>query len=911
MIGRTVSHYKIMEELGRGGMGVVYKAQDTKLKRTVALKFLPPEMTRNKEAKNRFIQEAQAASAMDHPNICTIHEIGETDDGQIFMAMACYEGQTLKERLENIPLYPPSKGDLVRIPPSRGDTTFPPSGGIKGGVPFPSPLPIPEALDIAIQIAHGLSKAHEHGIVHRDIKPANIFITCDSVVKIIDFGLTKLAGQTKLTKAGTTLGTTAYMSPEQAKGESIDHRTDIWSLGVILYEMLTGQMPFKGEYDQAVLYSILNELPQPMSTLRPDVPQELEDILNRCLCKNPSDRYPGMVELATDLECLEKAYDSKSIVVRPKYRTRRFGMKIARTALYGIVLAGGIAAVILYFVFAPGKRQPTSTIKRLVVLPFENVGPAENEYFTDGMTEELTTRLATLSGLGVISRTSAFHYAKTNKTIEQIGKELNVEYALEGAVRWARARDGSSRVRITPNLTQISDKTTLWAETYDRVMDDIFQIQSEISQKVVEKLGITLLEPERKTVDLPPTKNLEAYQAYLRARYYEGRPHFSVENWMRVVEGYQQAVKLDPGFALAFAELARAHARFYTFWYDHSTNRLDMARQAAAKAVALAPELPGVHLALGYYHLYAFRDPKKALEEFTIAEKGLMHSAEIYQARAAVSELQGRWEDALENDKKAFELSPRDASVVSDLVFFYWTLRRYKEAFETSNLDIELSPDDAWPYLFKAFNLWSWKGAFHETRSILKSVPANHAWEPWAWFWQDMFERRYREAIERLSSTPGDWIRTKCWAMPKSLLTAFANKLLGEQEQSLRAYESAKYQLEAEVKQSPDDPRFHSSLGIAYASLGRKKEAIREGKKAVELLTVSRDAFYGLPYVEDLAFIYTLVGETDAALDRLDYLLSTPSWISVCWLQIDPQWDALRNQPGFIKLLKKHSYARE
>jgi serine/threonine protein kinase len=569
MIGRTISHYKILEKLGEGGMGVVYKAEDTKLKRSVALKFLPPELTRNEGAKERFIHEAQAASALQHSNICNIHDIDETDDGRLFIVMDCYEGEMLKEKI------------------ARG------------------PMKLEEAVDIALQAASGLSKAHEKGIIHRDVKPANIFVTTDGTVKILDFGLAKLPDRTLLTRAGTTLGTVEYMSPEQAKGESVDQRTDIWSLGVILYEMFTGQRPFTGEYDQAVIYSILDKHPQPLSALRPDLRPELERIVDTCLQKDPSARYQSTGELLTDLMEYRKVSDSKDIVRKRKLRFGRITRKKAWKALSGIVLAGGIALLILYLLFTPGKKQPQSPIKRLVVLPFENLGPSENEYFTDGMTEELTTRLASLSGLGVISRTSAVQYAKTDKTIEQVGKELSVDYALGGAVRWARARDGSSRVRIDPNLVRIKDMTTLWAETYDRVIDDIFAVQSEISQKVVEKLGITLLEKERRAVEIAPTRNLEAYQAYLRARYYESRPHFTSGNWLRVVEGYQQAVELDSGFALAYAELARAHSILYYLWYDHSAGRLDMAAAAADRAMTLAPELPGVHLALGYYRLYS------------------------------------------------------------------------------------------------------------------------------------------------------------------------------------------------------------------------------------------------------------------------------------------------------------------
>jgi serine/threonine protein kinase/tetratricopeptide (TPR) repeat protein len=865
MIGKTVSHYRILELLGGGGMGVVYKAQDTKLERTVALKFLPPELTRDPEAKMRFIHEAKAASALQHDNICTIHDVDESPDGQLFICMDFYDGETLKKKIES------------------------------------GPLPAEQAIDLAIQVARGLAKAHEAGMVHRDIKPANIMVTREGEAKIVDFGLAKLARQTKLTKAGSTLGTVTYMSPEQARGEEVDHRSDIWSLGVVLYEMVTGQPPFKSDYEQALVYSILNDEVEPTRGCDP----RLDQVIRKALKKDPSERYQRMEELESELRCL-KGGDGAA-VPESRHRGRRLSVKRVWALASAVLLLGGLVAFIAWFVSGTREKESSSPVKRLVVLPFENLGPAEHEYFTEGMTEELTSRLSSLSNLRVISRTSAAEYVKTDKPMEQIGRELGVEYALEGAVRWAPSPHGGSRVRINSSLTRISDKTTLWAETYDRVIDDIFSLQSEISQKVVEKMGVTLLEPERKTVEVPPTRNLEAYQAFLRARYYRSRPHFTAANWTRVVEGYQQAVGIDSGFALAWAELARAHGRFYYHWEDHSPERLEMATRAAERAMALAPEAPGVHLALGYYCLYAYRDPQKAREQFAIAEKGMPHNAEILEAKAAVSSLEGHWEEALESTREAFELSPRDGSLAIDLAEDYWVLRKYEDASRMCNLGIELTPDDAWPYLFKAFNLWSWKGAFAETRTILEAVPPSHDWATWAWYWQAMAERDYRRAVERLSSDPNTWVRTKCWAMPKSLLAGYAERLSGEREKSLQTYETARSLLEAEVRKYPDDPRYHSSLGIAYAALGRKDEAIREGKKGVELLTVDRDAFYGLPYVEDLAFIYTLTGETEAAVDRLDYLLTVPSWITVAWLRMDPQWDSLRNQPHFIQLLEKHS----
>ncbi|MCK4237169.1 MAG: protein kinase, partial [Candidatus Krumholzibacteria bacterium] len=378
MIGETISHYKILEKLGEGGMGVIYKAEDTRLKRTVALKFLPPFMTRDPQAKERFIQEAQAASALDHSNICNIHEIGEMEDGQMFIVMAYYEGETLKKKIE-------------------------------GG-----PLKISEAIDITIQVTEGLARAHESGITHRDIKPANIIITNRGEVKIVDFGLAKLAGQTKLTTTGTTVGTVAYMSPEQARGAEIDQRTDIWSLGVVLYEMLTGQAPFKGEYEQAVIYSILNEEARPVSSLRSNVYTELQEIIERALLKDLSQRYQTVGTVLADLQRIKEATTvsgSRTARSRGYKRLITSKRKISLFVAVVILLIAGYLLLTKVFI-REGSGDLFASRKKIVVLPFENLGLPEDKYFTDGITEEITSRLAAVSGLGVISRHSALQYDK-------------------------------------------------------------------------------------------------------------------------------------------------------------------------------------------------------------------------------------------------------------------------------------------------------------------------------------------------------------------------------------------------------------------------------------------------------------------------------------------------------------------
>ncbi len=867
MIGKTISHYRILEELGRGGMGLVYKAEDTRLKRTVALKFLPPELTRDAEAKQRFMHEAQAASALEHQNVCTIYEIDETEEDQTFIVMGCYQGQTLKEKI------------------------------VEG------PLKVEEAVDIAVQIAQGLNKAHWKGIVHRDIKPANLFVTEDGVVKILDFGLAKLTGETKLTKTGTTLGTVSYMSPEQTRGEKVDGRSDIWSMGIVLYEMLTGQRPFKGEYEQAVVYSIMGEEPEPVTGLRTGVPMELEQIVNKCLDKDPSGRYQRADELIVDLRRVMKKSDPTRSSAMPPREAKRTISYIA----WGILMVAILAALIRYGILVPRKPASDSELKMLVVLPFDNLGPVEDSYFTDGITDEIIGRLGAIRSIGVISRNSAFHYAEREWTTKQVGEDLNVDFIVAGTVRWARTSGTADRVRITPRLIRVSDDVQIWAEPFDRVVKDIFDVQSEIAMKVVGQLGITLMASEQRIVEEAPTENLEAFQAFLQGRYFARSPHFTVDNWKRVIQSCQRAVDLDPTFAEAYAALASAHSRLFFLRHDISRERLVKAKDAADRAEALAPDSPEVLLALGYYNLWAYRDTTQALENWVLAEKVLPNDPRILEAKANLYELQGRWEEAIEAIELAYRFSPRDASMPSQLAFYFWLTRQYPRAIEMCNQAIALAPDENWPYLFKAFATWSWKGANEESKVALESVHPDYHWIPWAWFWQDVGERNFQKALESLVDFPGEWVRTKMWARAKSMMLAFTYQFMGESHQALTAYEASVAPLEAEVQKWPEDPRYHSSLGIVYAVLNRKAEAIREGEKAVELLPISKDAFYGIPFALDLAIIHIMVGDHDTACDQIEHLLSIPSWISPGWVEMDLRFKPLYDHPRFKQMLEKYS----
>jgi len=468
MIGQVISHYKILEKLGEGGMGIVYKAHDTKLDRDVALKFLPTNLTTDPAARERFIHEAKAASALSHPNICGIHAIEEFEQ-QHFIDMEFLEGKTLGELLKE------------------------------------KELSLKEIVGIVLQIAQGLNAAHKKGIVHRDIKPDNIMVTSERLVKIMDFGLAKLKGSSKLTRTHSTLGTLSYMSPEQACGEEIDQRTDIFSLGAVLYEMVTGRQPFKGEHEAAIMYSVMNETPDPLARYKTDVPDELQRVIDKALAKEREKRYQHVDEMEADLRSVIPTLSSniKSVTRRSK--------------VLWVVAASVIAIAVLSIYFFYPKSGPTSAnSKTIAVLPFNNMnGNQEDEYFSDGIMEDILTQLSKIADLNVISRTTMMQYKSTKKSLKEIGKELNAGVVLEGSVRHS-----GNRIRISSQLIDAEADRHIWAETYDREMKDVFVIQSDVAKQIAAALQARLSPGEKERIEKKQTENTEAYQIYLKGRFY-------------------------------------------------------------------------------------------------------------------------------------------------------------------------------------------------------------------------------------------------------------------------------------------------------------------------------------------------------------------------------------------------------
>jgi TolB-like protein/Tfp pilus assembly protein PilF/tRNA A-37 threonylcarbamoyl transferase component Bud32 len=618
MIGKAISHYKVLAKLGEGGMGVVYKAEDTRLKRTVALKFLPPELICDSVAKIRFVQEAQATSALDHPNICTIYEIDETEDGQIFIAMVYYEGEPLKQKMEQ------------------------------------GPLEMQEVIDIAVQVAQGLAKAHGQGIVHRDIKPANILITGNGLVKIVDFGLAKLTDEARIATTGTIVGTVAYMSPEQLCGEAIDQRTDIWALGVVIYEMLTGQLPFKGEYEQAVVYSILNEAPQPVTLIRTDVSTELERIVDKTLTKNLDERYQNARDILVDL--------------------RQFKKKLEWVTL----------------------EEQTSTARpqpSIAVLPFYNLSAdKEQEYFCDGMAEEIINALTYIEGLRVVARTSTFVFKDKKEDIREIGKKLNVETLLEGTVRKA-----GNRLRITVQLVNVADGYHLWSEKYDRDIgalccpEDIFAIQDEISLAIVSKLRLKLFGEEKARLMKRHTEDLEAHNSYLKGRFFWNKR--MEEGLKKAIEYFKQAIEKDPDYALAYAGLADAYLTLPGYSSIPPKEVWEKAKEAALKALEIDNTLAEAHTALAYIKTKYDLDWEGAEREFIRAIAINPGYSTVHHWYAFLLMYRARFEEAMKEIKQAHELDPLSLVINRNMGQVLYYARQYDIALEALQKTIEMDPN--------------------------------------------------------------------------------------------------------------------------------------------------------------------------------------------------------------------------
>ena len=865
-------HYELLTredgtliELGRGAMGVTYKALDVNLRCAVALKVINARFIGDESARRRFVREARAAASVRHSNVASVFHLGKSGDGY-FYAMEFAEGETLENLIKR----------CGRLAPKI-------------------------ALQITSQVAAGLAAIHEQHLVHRDIKPTNIMVRLKEggllTAKIIDLGLAKPAADAPtefaISTPGAFAGTPAFASPEQFAGVPVDIRSDLYSLGVVLWEMVTGYVVFTGSPAE-VMYQH-QHTPPPVKLLK-NAAQPVIVLLEMLLAKDPIQRFQTPNELLNALGTVNRAAEAKHTIKRQDLRVSLVDRP------------------------SSGQREPAAIRapkRSIAVLPFESLSPAKgNTYFADGVQDEILSNLAKISQLKVISRTSVMGFRRRdNWNLRSIAESLGVRNVVEGTVR----RDGK-RVRLIIRLVDARTDKTLWSETYDRSLTDIFAIQSDVAQKVAVKLAAQLSPKERKEIREKPTKDIEAYDLYLRAKemiYVQDLdaqfgPGDERERLLSAIRLLEEATKKDSQFALAFCQIAKANDALYWSKIDQTPQRRALADLASNEALRLRPDLAEVRVSAAW-HRFVYREDERALAELAGVRRSLANNAEAILLKGFIGRRQGRWEEAIIGMRRALSLDPRNQVILGALFDSNYWLRRYREVEQTLDRLIELGPDKRSLKPYKASVAFEEKADLAGYRTLMEKLPAssrNTLWISSLRFQNAVLAREWKDAKKILRDSPYSELYFSfspySWAnslVPCGCHEIWLTALQGRDPAMEARFESARDRLKQKAEAQPDDPGLMSVLGLIDAALGSKQEAIQEARQATEMLPISKDAVEGPPLVSKLALVYAWTNEPDLAFQELTISVKTPAGVHYGELKLDPGWDPLRKDPRFDKLL--------
>ena len=874
--------YLLEEELGRGASATVYLAQDLRHGRRVALKVLHSALGAALGVE-RFQREIRTQARLHHPHILPLFDSGSAAE-RLYYVMPYVETGSLRDRLR-------AQGRLE----------------------------VEAAVQVGREVASALSYAHALGVIHRDLKPENIVFSPMGHAILADFGiayaLEGAAGQ-RLTETGVAIGTPVYMSPEQSAGdETLDGRSDQYELAAVVHETLAGAPPYTGPNARAIFAQKLTEPPPPLT--RPPAGRTAGA---RARAAARAGAGAGRA-LRDDRRVRRRAGRGGAVPGRPglgrpgtdavpaagRRAPRRLGGRQLAALAAALLLLVGAGVVWGRRVLAERAAAERAAGPRVVaVLPFKNLGPPGDQYFADGLTEEITSRLAGLSGLRVISRTSADQYRASTQSVRAIGAELGADYVLEGSVRWARDSAGAGRLRVTPQLIRVGDDSHLWAATYEAALGEVFRLQSEIAERVTTALDVALRAPERAALATVGTRSPEAYDFYLRGNEYVGRGT-ERSDVLAAIDLYQRAVGLDSTFAAALARLARAEAAMYWFYYDHSPERLARVKRAAEAAARIAPDLAEARVALGYFYYWGRLDYDRALREFEAARRLQPSNSEVLGAIGYVERRRGHWDAAVARFREAIEVDPVSQQRAFDLGDTYLTLRQYPEAEAQLDRTIQLAPDWAKPYGYKAMLYLMWKGDRQRARAVIGQAMSRVSTGRLAraLMTADAISASVISA-DSIFFPATDAVRADAFEADTGAYYLFKAEAAHYRAQPAieRAYaDSARRWLEPQLAAQPDDAKRLVHFGVACARAGRAAEAVRAGRRAVQLLPLSADAASG-PFLQTyLAQIYLLTGQHDQAIATLRPLLTFPSWITPAELTSDPLWAPLRDRPGFASLI--------